>query len=754
MWGIFESKKEGNFSMNGLINLIYLKLILPRRFKSHTLFLPLMGTAYLFLVTPAYPYSYGITPSGASSSDATSFYDTFKSNYYISCSGNIMVANSVGGGTCVSEGQGYAFLMTAYLEPDATGPALMKKLWNFVVAHMDSKNLMNWEVSCTGTDGANSATDGDMDMAEGLLEANKRWPGNGFDSCATTIINAILANETDSCGIGPGDASGFTSCSGYTYPSYFAMSYLTSFQCFTGNAAWATVKTNAYNQLNYWYTNYVLPPDQINMSNGSWNCCNYQYNSCRVPWRLSLDYLWNGNTNAYNMCKKILANFETQNPSPSTIGDGYVYNTGAENSTNHNAAFTGPAGDGAMVNGNADDQSYLNAEYTNLKSLATGSYYPDAHQVLSLMVQAGIFTDPCSNGTPTPTYTATNTPTNTVTHTPTNSPTNTITNTPTFTPTHTATGTATNTETNTITNTSTSTPTHTATNTVTNTPTNTVTNTITNTPTSSPTHTTTNTATNTATNAITNTATQTPTSTNTATNTATGTISTNTPINTPTNTLSPTATNTITNTQTNTSTSTVTHTPTNTATSTVTNTPTNTPTQTPTNTATHTPTSTATSTATNSPTNTSTNSVTNTPTSTPTFMVTNTPTATLSNTATNTLTPPPTSIHTNTPTITPTYIATTSPDLMISAPFPNPSNGSTITFNIEVPGESTVTMDIFTLAFRKIISQTSQVSSLATFEWALRDVSGVQVANGLYYVRIHVAGVQSTTKILKVLILR
>jgi len=65
-----------------------------------------------------------------------------------------------------------------------------------------------------------------------------------------------------------------------------------------------------------------------------------------------------------------------------------------------------------------------------------------------------------------------------------------------------------------------------------------------------------------------------------------------------------------------------------------------------------------------------------------------------------------------------------------------------------------VTMDIFTLAFRKITSQTSQVSSLATFEWDLRDVSGVQVANGLYYVRIHVAGVQSTTKILKVLILR
>jgi hypothetical protein len=36
----------------------------------------------------------------------------------------------------------------------------------------------------------------------------------------------------------------------------------------------------------------------------------------------------------------------------------------------------------------------------------------------------------------------------------------------------------------------------------------------------------------------------------------------------------------------------------------------------------------------------------------------------------------------------------------------------------------------------------------------LKDVSGVTVANGVYYVRIHVTGAQSTTEILKVLILR
>jgi len=61
---------------------------------------------------------------------------------------------------------------------------------------------------------------------------------------------------------------------------------------------------------------------------------------------------------------------------------------------------------------------------------------------------------------------------------------------------------------------------------------------------------------------------------------------------------------------------------------------------------------------------------------------------------------------------------------------------------------------VFTLAFRKIYSQTTQADGFLTLQWDLKDVSGTLAANGLYYVRIHVAGSQTATKILKVLILR
>lgn len=304
-------------------------------------------------------------------------------------------------------------------------------------------------------------------------------------------------------------------------------------------------------------------------------------------------------------------------------------------------------------------------------------------------------------------------------------------------PTATPTNTLTNTGTSTATNTRTSTPTNTATNTVTNTATSTATDTRTSTPTNTATATSTNTATNTATHTTTNTPT------NTSTNTATVTL-TNTATSTLTNTLTNTATATFTNTVTNTVTHTATNTPT--YTSTASSTATNTPTSTVTNSATRT----ATTTTTNTATQTSTNTSTLTPANTGTFTntATHTPTVTSSPTATDTFT------HTTTPTITPTYTETTTSSIIISEPYPNPSNGTPITINIQVPGESTVTLDVFTLAFRRIYSDTTQADGPLTLQWDLKDISGVQVANGLYYIRIHVAGSQSTTKILKVLVLR
>lgn len=77
-----------------------------------------------------------------------------------------------------------------------------------------------------------------------------------------------------------------------------------------------------------------------------------------------------------------------------------------------------------------------------------------------------------------------------------------------------------------------------------------------------------------------------------------------------------------------------------------------------------------------------------------------------------------------------------------------------MTFNVQTPDQSTVTLDVFTLAFRKIYNQTTPIDGSLNLYWNLKDMTGAQAADGLYYVRVHVSGAKSSTKIFKVLVLR
>ena len=77
-----------------------------------------------------------------------------------------------------------------------------------------------------------------------------------------------------------------------------------------------------------------------------------------------------------------------------------------------------------------------------------------------------------------------------------------------------------------------------------------------------------------------------------------------------------------------------------------------------------------------------------------------------------------------------------------------------MTFNVQTPDQSTVTLEVFTLAFRKIYSQTAQVDGFYSLQWGLKDMKGNQAADGLYYVRVQASGAKSSTKIFKVLVLR
>jgi hypothetical protein len=134
-----------------------------------------------------------------------------------------------------------------------------------------------------------------------------------------------------------------------------------------------------------------------------------------------------------------------------------------------------------------------------------------------------------------------------------------------------------------------------------------------------------------------------------------------------------------------------------------------------------------------------------------------TPTATATSTPTSTFTPclvggvPCTSTATptatNTPTITPTVVGVTVPLV-----YPNPTSGQPVSLRLPIKQVSDVTVQIFTLAFRKVWQQDfPQVAPSTALSVPLSDASGTQLANGLYYI---VALTSQGTYKTKLLILR
>jgi hypothetical protein len=102
---------------------------------------------------------------------------------------------------------------------------------------------------------------------------------------------------------------------------------------------------------------------------------------------------------------------------------------------------------------------------------------------------------------------------------------------------------------------------------------------------------------------------------------------------------------------------------------------------------------------------------------------------------------------TATPTLSPTFTPIPS-FVTISAPYPNPSFGSLVRFQIQ--GDASLAkFSVFTTAFRKIYESTAGSTA-----WDLTDKNGASVSNGIYYIRFEVQGTQPYSKVWKVLVLR
>ena len=319
----------------------------------------------------------------------------------------------------VSEGIGYGMLISVYMNDQA----LFDDLWKYEQKFVDDRTgLMNWYIKADGSgignNGGGPATDADEDMAFALLMADKQWGGSGslgksYLEIAKDTIGKVYANEIfDYKYLKPG-AWGDNSA---TNLSYFAPAYYREFaKVDTANASnWMMVIDTMYGVLqaalsssNGNQMNGLVPawcdaggkPNGGALGPGQQAPTHYQYDSCRTPFRIGLDWCWNGNQNAFNYIKLTSSFFS--GIGAAKIVDGYDLD-GKEHAQEQmgdkaaiqSAAFVGPAAVGAM-----SDVKYQPFVTDAYKAVATGKlvvgglYYDESWTVLSLLMLTGNFLD-------------------------------------------------------------------------------------------------------------------------------------------------------------------------------------------------------------------------------------------------------------------------------------------------------------------------------------------------------------------------
>ncbi|AIQ47679.1 beta-glucanase [Paenibacillus sp. FSL R7-0273] len=315
-------------------------------------------------------------------------------------------------GETASEAHGYGMLFTVLMAGyDANAQTYFNGLYQYYTAHPSSINpyLMSWKQNSSfqNIEGEDSATDGDMDIAFALLLADRQWGSTGtvnYLAAAGNIIGAIMDNEINQTQwtIRLGDWGNSGSYNTATRPSDFMLGHLKAFKTASGDARWGNVTDKTYSIINSLYTGYSastgLLPDFVIYSGGAYNPAaagfledandgNYNYNSCRTPWRIATDYLITGDNRAISQLTQLNSWIKTKvSSSPGSIKDGYKLN-GTTFGSYNSGAFYAPFGVSAMIS--SSNQSWLNSLWSHTAGSAAEDYYEDSIKLFSMIVMSG-----------------------------------------------------------------------------------------------------------------------------------------------------------------------------------------------------------------------------------------------------------------------------------------------------------------------------------------------------------------------------
>ncbi|MEO8415957.1 MAG: glycosyl hydrolase family 8 [Ginsengibacter sp.] len=376
------------------------------------------------------PYSTGvIKPSNVSpqqmDDSVGKFYKKWKGRYVHDDAGPgqyyIWVEGTVDKNECVSEGQGYGMIVVALMAGyDTDAQKIYNGLYQYYKAHPAKRSpyLMAWAQTKTFKDvDGSSASDGDMDIAYSLLLANAQWGNNGsinYLAAAQLMIKAIKQQEINhetfsvllSDAVEPDSEDYYDTRSSDFMPAHFK-----AFRKANHDNFWNKVVNKNYELFNFMQKEYSpdagVVPDFIEHVNKKPNAARphyleskydgaYNYNACRVPWRIATDFIMNGDKRSKEFVEKINTWIrETTQNNPDNISAGYTLEGDDIKNRNYEAmSFIASFMVAAMVD--ANNQAWLNKLWTYVLNFNIDQfeYYGNTIKMISMIIVSGNYWAP------------------------------------------------------------------------------------------------------------------------------------------------------------------------------------------------------------------------------------------------------------------------------------------------------------------------------------------------------------------------
>lgn len=223
-----------------------------------------------------------------------------------------------------SEAQSYALLRSVWIDDRET----FDKVWKFTKENMkrpdDYLFVWRWGLRPDGSygvisdGGENAASDADTDIALALILASRRWSDVKYLDDSKNILNHLWELE-----VAEAQGKNYLIAGNWAKndtelvinPSYFAPYAWRIFAVVDDSHDWKSLIDPSYDLLARASFDPIdkqkavgIPPDWVVLDRQTGQLkpypsenlsTNYSFDAARIPWRIAVDYLWNGDSRAY-----------------------------------------------------------------------------------------------------------------------------------------------------------------------------------------------------------------------------------------------------------------------------------------------------------------------------------------------------------------------------------------------------------------------------------------------------------------------